>query len=217
MNPTENWEKRLSGTRRACRNAFPDVRVLLAAKKRIKDRIDYTVRLMGAGLFSFTEDYRTLSETLQEAVWNPKAAEDERLDDGSSDTDHEFELFRKVCIYGHAWEYFYQNEEKQTRMKSSASMITGSSISSARMMQKTCWCSFCRSLRQTEPRNIPRNVLEEAQTAAQLSGIVSKETQLAVLSIVQDPAGELEKLEKEKPIQQEMVGFDDGEGGTDRS
>lgn len=66
-------------------------------------------------------------------------------------------------------------------------------------------------------RNIPRNVLEEAQTAAQLSGIVSKETQLAVLSIVQDPADELEKLEKEKPIQQEMVGFDDGEGGTDRS
>lgn len=73
--------------RNACRKAFPDVRVRPAAKKRIKDRIDYTVRLMGAGLFSFTEDCETLSEALQEAVWNPKAAEDERLDDGSSDID----------------------------------------------------------------------------------------------------------------------------------
>ena len=65
-------------------------------------------------------------------------------------------------------------------------------------------------------RNIPRNVLEEAQTAAQLSGIVSKETQLSVLSVVQDPAGEVEKLEKEKTIQQEMVGFGNGED-IDRS
>lgn len=31
-------------------------------------------------------------------------------------TDHEYELFRKACIYGHAWEYFYQDEEAQTKM-----------------------------------------------------------------------------------------------------
>lgn len=73
--------------RNACRKRFPSVRVMPAAKKRIKDRIDYTVRLMGAGLFSLTEDCATLSAALQEAVWNPKATEDERLDDGSSDID----------------------------------------------------------------------------------------------------------------------------------
>ena len=75
-------------------------------------------------------------------------------------------------------------------------------------------CSDPNAWRDVEirtTRNIPRNVLEEAQTAAQLSGIVSKETQLSVLSVVQDPAGELVKMEKEKPIQQEMVGFDNGE------
>ena len=42
---------------------------------------------MGAGLFSLTEDCKSLSEALQEAVWNPKVNEDERLDDGSSDID----------------------------------------------------------------------------------------------------------------------------------
>ncbi len=73
--------------RNASRKIFPDVRVTPAAKKRIKDRIDYTVRLMGAGLFSYTEDCETLSLALQEAVWNPKSSEDERLDDGSSDID----------------------------------------------------------------------------------------------------------------------------------
>ena len=35
-------------------------------------------------------------------------------------------------------------------------------------------------------RNLPKNVAEEAQTAAQLEGVVSKETQLSVLSIVPD-------------------------------
>lgn len=66
---------------------FPGVRVMPAAKKRIKDRIDFTVRLMGAGLFSLTKDCETLREALEEAVWNPKTDEDERLDDGSTDID----------------------------------------------------------------------------------------------------------------------------------
>ena len=58
-----------------------------ALKMRIKDRIDYTVRLMGAGLFSLTEECGTLRTALSEAVWNPKTQEDERLDDGSTDID----------------------------------------------------------------------------------------------------------------------------------
>ena len=45
-------------------------------------------------------------------------------------------------------------------------------------------------------RNLPKNVAEEAQTAAQLEGIVSKETQLSVLSIVPDVNKELERMEQ---------------------
>lgn len=46
-------------------------------------------------------------------------------------------------------------------------------------------------------RNLPKNVAEEAQTAAQLEGVVSKETQLSVLSIVPDAKKELERMEQE--------------------
>ena len=31
-------------------------------------------------------------------------------------TDHEYELARKCCIYGHAFEYLYQDEEAKTKM-----------------------------------------------------------------------------------------------------
>lgn len=47
-------------------------------------------------------------------------------------------------------------------------------------------------------RNLPKNILEEAQTAAQLEGMVSKETQLSVLSIVSDVSSEIEKMEMEQ-------------------
>lgn len=45
--------------------------------------------------------------------------------------------------------------------------------------------------------NIPANLLEEAQIAAQMEGITSHETQLKVLSIVDDVQGELEQIEEE--------------------
>ncbi|MGQ7337095.1 phage portal protein [Streptococcus suis] len=47
-------------------------------------------------------------------------------------------------------------------------------------------------------RNVPRNVLEEAQIVAQLSGQVSNATKLSVLSIVDSPQDELEKMAKEE-------------------
>ena len=58
-----------------------------AVKKKINDRIEYIVQLMGAGLFPITEDCETLSKALQEAVYNSKSMEEERLDDGSTDID----------------------------------------------------------------------------------------------------------------------------------
>ncbi|HFU4055603.1 TPA: phage portal protein [Streptococcus suis] len=47
-------------------------------------------------------------------------------------------------------------------------------------------------------RNVPRNVLEEAQIVAQLSGQVSNATKLSVLSIVDNPQDELDKMEEEE-------------------
>ena len=49
--------------------------------------------------------------------------------------------------------------------------------------------------------NIPANLLEEAQIASQLEGIVSHETQLKVVSAVEDVNSELDKIEEEnKPV-----------------
>lgn len=47
-------------------------------------------------------------------------------------------------------------------------------------------------------RNVPKNTLEEAQIVSQLNGQVSDETKLSVLSIVQDPKEELERMEDEE-------------------
>lgn len=51
-------------------------------------------------------------------------------------------------------------------------------------------------------RNIPRNLKEEAETAKDLEGVVSKETQLGVLSIVPNPADEIKKMDKEAEKEQ---------------
>ena len=86
--------------RNVCKIRFPAIKVMPAAKKRIKDRIDFTVRLLGAGLFSMTENCQTLREAMEDAVWNPKSAEDERLDDGSTDIDsldaYEYTIEREI-------------------------------------------------------------------------------------------------------------------------
>lgn len=57
----------------------------------------------------------------------------------------------------------------------------------------------------TFTRNFPSNVLEETQIAANLEGIVSKETQLSVLSVVDNVQGELEKIRKEEEEAQESI------------
>lgn len=84
----DNAETVLGQTiRNATKTYNSRITVMPAEKRRIKDRIDYTVRLMGAGRFFITEDCGTLSAALQDAVWNEKKEEDERLDDGSTDID----------------------------------------------------------------------------------------------------------------------------------
>ncbi|MBQ5904397.1 MAG: phage portal protein, partial [Clostridia bacterium] len=68
--------------------------------------------------------------------------------------------------------------------------------------------------------NFPANLLEEAQIAAQLEGITSHETQLKVISVVDDIQGELDKIEEENkepemsPVERTMFGTAE-EGLTD--
>ena len=52
-------------------------------------------------------------------------------------------------------------------------------------------------------QNFPANLQEEAQIAAQLSGIVSHETQLSVLSNISNVKDELEQIEAEEQSQYE--------------
>ena len=54
-------------------------------------------------------------------------------------------------------------------------------------------------------RNLPKNIAEETQIATQLEGVVSKETQLGVLSIVPDPQAEIEKMEEKDETDQTSI------------
>lgn len=53
--------------------------------------------------------------------------------------------------------------------------------------------------------NIPANLLEEAQIAAQMEGITSHKTQLAVLSAVDDVQAELDAIEEENKAPEETI------------
>ena len=69
-----------------------------------------------------------------------------------------------------------------------------------------------QDLTYTFTRNEPKNILEEAQTAAQLMGITSDETALSVLSIVSDVATEMRKLDGERPNLMDFeIGEEDGQ------
>ena len=54
-------------------------------------------------------------------------------------------------------------------------------------------------------RNIPVNTQNEAEIASTLQGIVSRETQLSVLSIVPDVRREIEKMEDEEAEAREKL------------
>ena len=60
--------------------------------------------------------------------------------------------------------------------------------------------------------NYPSNALEEAQTAATMSGITSRRKQLEVLSVVDDVDKELEEIEKEQQEEEDFI----TEYGTNR-
>jgi SPP1 family phage portal protein len=53
--------------------------------------------------------------------------------------------------------------------------------------------------------NVPANLLEESQIAQNLSGVVSQETQLGVLSVVDNPKTEIERMDKEEEKPRDVV------------
>lgn len=73
--------------------------------------------------------------------------------------------------------------------------------SSATKVPKDAWVQ----LHYRFTPNIPANLLEEAQIAAQMEGITSHETQLKVLSVVDDVQGELDKIEEENAAPEETI------------
>ena len=58
-------------------------------------------------------------------------------------------------------------------------------------------------------RNVPRNILEEAQVVGQLSGQVSNETKLSVLSIVDNPQEELAKMEESSSLLSKKIALNE--------
>lgn len=61
-------------------------------------------------------------------------------------------------------------------------------------------------------RNLPKNLTEEAQVVSQLNGIISKETQLSLISAIPDVRAELERIEREEnETMQDLVGGTDGQ------
>ncbi len=52
-------------------------------------------------------------------------------------------------------------------------------------------------------KTCPRNISDEVENARNLEGIVSKETQLSQLSFIGDAKEEMDKLESEKPNEEQ--------------
>lgn len=64
-------------------------------------------------------------------------------------------------------------------------------------------------------RNLPENLLEKAQLAGALTGIVSDATRLSVLGIVDDVPGELEAIQAQKQANMSLYNFGADEDGDD--
>lgn len=73
-------------------------------------------------------------------------------------------------------------------------LIFSNPISQVRGVPKDAWTG----IRYKFTQNIPANVLEETQIAGNLEGIVSKQTQLETLSVVENVQAEIERMEEEE-------------------
>ena len=71
----------------ACIKAGCRTNVRYALKKNVNDRIKALIGLLGSKRVWVLSHCKNVIDALQSAVWNPKALNDERLDDGSTDID----------------------------------------------------------------------------------------------------------------------------------
>jgi SPP1 family phage portal protein len=72
-----------------------------------------------------------------------------------------------------------------------------------------------RTIKYTFTPNLPANIDDEASTAQKLSGITSRETQLSVLSVVDNIADEMERIKAED--MEELTEYPLNRGGSDES
>lgn len=71
----------------ACIKAGCRTNVRYALKKSVNERIRTLIGLLGSNRLWVLSHCKNVIDALQSAVWNPKALNDERLDDGSTDID----------------------------------------------------------------------------------------------------------------------------------
>ena len=77
-----------------------------------------------------------------------------------------------------------------------------------------------KDIKFTMSKNTPKNRLEEVQTAQAAEGMISHETQLELLSFVDDPQTEIKRIEKEEKANQkklEDLGYNFGAVNEDNS
>lgn len=96
------------------------------------------------------------------------------------------------------------NLEKTKERKFEAGMVRRYKLLFSHPLSKVPADSWVQLAYKFTP-NIPANLLEEAQIAAQMEGITSHETQLRVLSIVDNVQEELDKIKEEEEERQEKA------------
>lgn len=99
------------GLKAALAKRFPHITVRYEyQKEEIADRINVTVRLMGAGKFWYTDDCMMLKEAFEQAVWDKKASEaegkDVRLDNSTTPIDD-------LDAYEYSWMRWIRDYDKR--------------------------------------------------------------------------------------------------------
>lgn len=74
--------------------------------------------------------------------------------------------------------------------------------------------SAWRDIEYKFTRNMPKNVLEEAQTAVQLASVASQETTLSVLSVVPDVKAEMERIEQERADSVNLLDYEQADSDS---
>ena len=94
----------INGLRKYMRRMGDPLEIGESKKCRIRDRIDFTSSMMAQGRFRILEDCRRIIRGFSEAVFDPDAHGDVRLDDFSSDIDildaaeYSFERYMKTLM-----------------------------------------------------------------------------------------------------------------------